>query len=129
MKKSYMIFLNIACGLIFFCALAHIAFWQSLNWKDTLACLDSHNRNIMYTFNVILILNFFAMIIISMFFRSELFSTKIGKFILVWFASFWFLRFILELILWSNSPSWVVIGLCLFLGITYIFPILFRNKI
>jgi hypothetical protein len=122
MKKSYKVLLNSISLLIFLLSFFHIAFWEIFNWKVTLACLSSDNRNIMYALNITSILNLFAMVIITAFYRFELLNSGLGRFILIWFSSFGFLRVILEFVLWNSSPSIIIVVLCLFIGIVYSLP-------
>jgi hypothetical protein len=128
MKKTYNMLLNIVCFLIFAIAILHIAIWKIQNWETALASLDHDNRNYLYFSNIIHIMNFFAMLILSTFYREELLSSKIGKFILGWFAAFWFLHIILELILGGNSPDFLMIGVSLFIGVIYLIPLVIKKE-
>jgi hypothetical protein len=129
MKKSYLILLNSISIIIFLLTIFHLAFWEILNWEVTLACLNANNRNIMYALNIISIMNFFAMVIITTFYRFELLNTGLGKFILLWFSSLGILRVILEFILWNESPNFFIITICLFIGIIYSLPLWMKKMV
>jgi hypothetical protein len=123
MRKSYLVLLYSISIIIFVLTIFHIGFWEIFNWKVTLASLSVDNRNIMYTLNITQIMNLFAMIIITIFFKNEVLNTKLGRFILIWFSTFYFLRVILEFTLWHSSPNLLIIVLCVFVGMVYTLPL------
>jgi hypothetical protein len=129
MRKTINILFITAAILIILGAVFHMAFWYIFRWNTTLSGTTEINRNILYILNTLMILIFIGMAVISLFSRNELISTKTGKIILIWFALFWFLRVILEIILLKNNASIFIIILCSFLGFVYSLPLFYKlNK-
>jgi hypothetical protein len=128
MKKWYSISLDIISLCLLIMAAFHIAFWKIFDWKNTLACLSEGNRNAMYTLDLMVIICFIAIALITIFLKKELLTTLLGKFILIWFSFFGISRVVIELIIW-DPPDATVLILGSLTGIIYALPLLNKKLV
>ena len=86
-------------------AVFHLFFWQLFNWEKDLASLTFVNRAIMQILNLCLTFVFVAVGYISIFYASELLTTKLGKAILTATFLFWFLRAVEQIVFFGVKET------------------------
>ena len=91
-------------------ALLHLFFPYLFQWKKDFKPIRPVNRNMTYGLNVIVIFSCFIFGFLNLFYHAELLTTVLGKFLLACMTSYWFLRAILQVILFGfgNNISFTV---------------------
>jgi hypothetical protein len=108
-----MIFLGGCYNLAF--AVFHLFFWRIFRWKENLASLSSVNRAIMQVLNLCLTYMFLVMAYVSFFHAGELIATGLGRFLILAFSLFWFLRMIEQIVFFGLKNTKSVIFTVVFL--------------
>lgn len=120
-------------SLLFICgiynvllAVFHICFWKIFKWKSILNTGSKATKYIMQIMNIQLIYLFLAMSYLYLFNAKELIQSKIGTLILVIYAGFWIVRFLLQFIFLKQKGKFVIGLTMLFLigAIIHTLPIL-----
>jgi len=94
-------------GVLFHAALPRLADWQA-----ALQCLSATERADLYLFNVHVAYPLFVFAVVSLGFRRELTSTKLGRATTVLIAGFWYVR-AANKVIWSPTPSLLILALCI----------------
>ena len=74
----------------------HLLFWKLFNWADDLRSLSVLNRTIMQVMNLSLVVVFLMFAYLSLVHTAELFSTTLGRALLLSIAVFFMLRAIMQ---------------------------------
>jgi hypothetical protein len=114
-------------GLFF---LFHIGFYWLFNWSQSLLSLNSGDRAIMLTFNLVVILFLLYSAILSLGHTRELIKTTVGKSVLIFFAAFYIARILCEFLYFGFRflESVVVISICLIPAVCFALPVFFQSK-
>jgi len=109
-------------------ALFHCLFWQKLNWKKALACLDATNNAVLQILNLRIIFIFFFHTYLCLFHTVALLTSSIGRVLLVGSAMFWLGRTIEQFIFikklpFNNPFSYLLTVLFITGSIVYLIPL------
>ncbi len=107
-------------------AIFHIFFWKLFNWKADLPKMSKVNQGILQIANIRLIYIFLFASFLCFIFTDELYSTSLGKAILVGISLFWAERTIEQFIFLriQHPLNYTLILLFLLGTILWIVPIL-----
>jgi len=107
-------------------AVFHLLFWKIFHWKTDLQRLTTINRAIMQVLNLCLTFVFLFIGIAVILFQPDFLGTKLGTFILVSMATFWFLRATEQVIFFGLKSITSSVFLCVFLigSILFLMPVL-----
>lgn len=125
--KTKKILLNITGVLNLLFAVFHLMFPKLFNWEKTLSGLDNANIGIIKTFNFSGFWQLLAMGIICFFMKDDLIKSRLGKAVLMYFASFWFLRAILEFVYFWQDLNIGIVILCGLIGLMYSYIIMKKS--
>ena len=114
---------------IFFTAF-HAGFYWIFNWSQTLSTMNTTDRGIMLTFNLICIILLAYSVVLTLGFTRYLIEEKIGKSLLIFFTSFYILRIISEFVFFGFSMpgSILIIAMCLLPTICFTLPVFYKTK-
>jgi hypothetical protein len=109
-------------------AIFHILFCKIFDWKNSLSSLSHQQRSIMYTLNIMIIYLLIVFVYLSIFQRSTLASSSLGKAVLIAIAFFFLIRAILQGFLGfrqkeSIRRSIVIIITCIVMALLYLAPL------
>lgn len=112
--------LNLGFGIF------HIFFWKLFKWKDEILKVSRINRGIFQVLNIMIIFIFFCFAAVTIFFKDELISTELGKFVLLIISLFWFIRSALQFIFFriKNIFSIALFAAFILLGVLYLLPVI-----
>lgn len=120
--------LVITGGVIFILAgIFHSLFWnmEILDWENELVKLNQVNSNVMQMLNIGLIVMFFSFGFITIYFRNEILSSKLGNVLLIFSSVFFLVRLIEEFVLPGSS---VIAGLILVVcTLVYLLPVIIKD--
>lgn len=85
-------------GLSFLFTIFHLAFWKLFNWDVELNNLSTVNSNIMQMLNIGSAVILFSLGFLLLFKRKEIMDSKLGKYILIIIAGFYFARLVMEFV-------------------------------
>jgi len=106
--------------------LFHLTFWHGLNWGNELIKLTEINSNVMQMLNIGIVVFMLTFGFITLFYRKEILSSKLGRALLIAFSLFWLARLIGEFAFPGGS---ITLGVILFLCVLiYLIPALITNK-
>lgn len=88
-------------------AIFHAFFWKLFRWKTGLNQVSKPNKAILQIANIQLIYTFTAIAILCFVFSSQLFTTDLGRFILLSISVFWLVRLIQQFI-FLRINHWMV---------------------
>ena len=74
----------------------HLLFWKLFNWREDLRSLSVLNRAIMQVMNLSLVVVFLMFAYLSLIHTAQLFSTTLGRALLLSIAVFFMLRAIMQ---------------------------------
>jgi hypothetical protein len=74
------------------CAILHVFFPKLLNWKEDLASVSPHNRAVVWILSKLLMYAYAAVGLGSIYFASEISSSRPGRYFLVLVSGFWLFR-------------------------------------
>ena len=102
----------------------HLMFWKLFNWADDLRSLSVLNRAIMQVMNLSLVVVFLMFAYLSLIHTAELFSTTLGRALLLSMAVFFMLRAIMQITFFRLQHWGSVAFLIFFLagGVLYGIP-------
>lgn len=102
----------------------HLLFWKLFNWADDLRSLSVLNRAIMQVMNLSLVVVFLMFAYLSLIHTAELFSTTLGRALLLSIAVFFMLRAIMQITFFRLQHWGSVAFLIFFLagGVLYGIP-------
>lgn len=118
-------------GIInFLLVIFHLSFWKMFNWSESLSCLNYMDRGVMQTLNVHVAFIVLVFSIVSIFYYKELLSTRLGKFILISIAGFYFLRSLNQVIFFDITfiESIVIFIAGIIVGLLYMIPVFPLSK-
>jgi uncharacterized membrane protein (DUF485 family) len=106
-------------------AIFHILFWKIFDWKNSLSSLSHQQRSITYTLNIMIVYVLVVFVYLSIFQRSTLASSSLGKAVLVAIPFFFLIRAILQGFLGfrqreSIRRSIVIIIACIVMALLYL---------
>lgn len=115
--------LNLGFGIF------HMFFWKLFRWEDELLKVSRINRGIFQVLNIVIIFIFFCFAAVTIFFKDELISTELGKFVLIFISLFWFIRSALQFIYFKvkNVFSVALFAAFILLGILYLLPVIYSH--
>jgi len=107
-------------------AVFHLFFWKLFDWRKDLASLTPVNRSVMQILNLCLTFMISVMAFVSLFLPREMLTTILGKYLLVAFALFWFLRMLEQIFVFEVKGRLSVIFTLIFLlgSLFYLVPVL-----
>ena len=107
-------------------AVFHLLFWKIFYWKTDLQRLTPVNRAIMQVLNLCLTFVFLFIGIALILFQPDFLGTKLGTFILMSMATFWFLRATEQVIFFGlkSITSSVFLSVFLIGSILFLLPVL-----
>jgi hypothetical protein len=124
MKETFLIIGGAICivWVIF-----HLLLWKIFDWKNSLNSLSHQQRSIMYTANIMMIYVLIVFVYLSMFQRTTLISSSLGRGVLVVIAFFFLVRAILQVVFGfrqkeSIRRSIVIIVACAVTALLYLVP-------
>lgn len=97
-------------------ALFHTGFWKMFNWKAELEKLDFNNKWAMQILNIQTIYYLIFTAVICFVFKNELLTTRVGKWLLIGMAGFWFVRAMEQFVYWEMGAVSTIIMVLFFLS-------------
>ena len=116
----------IKAGAIYNLALVvfHLLFWKLFNWADDLRSLSVLNRATMQVMNLSLVVVFLMFAYLSLVHTDQLYSTTLGRALLLSIAVFFMLRAILQVVFFrlQHWISYVFLAYFIAGGVLYGIP-------
>ena len=81
------------CGIVF-----HLAFWKIFDWPKSLSKAGFVNRQVTQILNLCLTLVFLFFAVVSLFYQTDLLTTRIGNLLIGFIAFFLLFRLVLQFI-------------------------------
>ncbi len=108
----------------------HISFYWIFKWEQTLQVMNSIDRPILLTLNLVGILLLIYAISVSFFLTRQLPQSTAGRSLLLFFAAFYTLRMVAEFLFFGFTfpKSIVAILLCLIPAVCYMLAALLKSK-
>ena len=97
-------------------ALFHTGFWKMCNWNAELEKLDFNNKWAMQILNIQTIYYLIFTAVICFVFKNELLTTRVGKWLLIGMAGFWFVRAMEQFVYWEMGAASTIIMVLFFLS-------------
>lgn len=97
-------------------ALFHTGFWKMFNWNAELEKLDFNNKWAMQILNIQTIYYLIFTAVICFVFKNELQTTRVGKWLLIGMAGFWFVRAMEQFVYWEMGAASTIIMVLFFLS-------------
>lgn len=97
-------------------ALFHTGFWKMFNWNAELEKLDFNNKWAMQILNIQTIYYLIFTAVICFVFKNELLTTRVGKWLLIGMAGFWFVRAMEQFVYWEMGAASTIIMVLFFLS-------------
>ena len=97
-------------------ALFHTGFWKMFNWNAELEKLDFNNKWAMQILNIQMIYYLIFTAVICFVFKNELLTTRVGKWLLIGMAGFWFVRAMEQFVYWEMGAASTIIMVLFFLS-------------
>ena len=97
-------------------ALFHTGFWKMFNWNAELEKLDFKNKWAMQILNIQTIYYLIFTAVICFVFKNELLTTRVGKWLLIGMAGFWFVRAMEQFVYWEMGAASTIIMVLFFLS-------------
>ena len=97
-------------------ALFHTGFWKMFNWNAELEKLDFNNK---WAMQILIIQTIYYLIftaVICFVFKNELLTTRVGKWLLIGMAGFWFVRAMEQFVYWEMGAASTIIMVLFFLS-------------
>ncbi len=104
-------------------ALLHITLGKAMNWNETLACLTPDNRATVYLLNTHLAYTCLVFAFLSIVFRKELTTTRIGRATTAAIGLFHILRAVTQVIYTGVSVTDAPFGVILFLLVSLLYMV------
>lgn len=107
----------------------HLMFYWFLGWEQTLSCLNADNWAVMMTFNIIANMIFLIVSVMALAFPQRLASEFSGRVWLVFIASIYIVRIIVEFIFWTPQliQTSLIVVLCGLPAALFLVPVFRRH--
>jgi hypothetical protein len=119
--------LLLLCGIFNFgFAVFHMFFWKVFRWKADLRSLGPANRGIMQVMNLGLIYIFFCLGAATIYYKSVLITTDLGKTVLLFISVFWLIRAAEQLIFFDIKSNFSRILFVIFVAgsLLHLYPLI-----
>lgn len=128
--KTKLLLIRIAGVVSILFTLFHAGFYWIFKWSETLSVLNTSDRGILLTFNLICILLLLYSVILSLVFTRHLIETVAGKSILLFFTAFYLVRIYCEFPYFGfRMPgSIIIIAICLIPAVCFGLPVFVKSK-
>ena len=110
--------------------LFHAGFYWLFKWSQTLTVLNTSDRGILLTFNLICFILLLYSVILSLGYTRQLIETAAGKSILIFFTAFYLVRIYSEFAYFGfKMPSSIlIIAICLIPVVCFGLPVFVKSK-